>query len=173
MIREHHALHSVPASSPPCSAPPGGWMGWGGSSLCSQPEDPHQGTLPAPPMDSTQSPALRGAPTAHLGWRTPTWEGRGGGKGHPPPPHHSLPIKTLILFLISQWKGGMSGTGRGGGVILSSPPPLYPGCVEVVRSHCRALYVLDYCSIFSSFISLLFWGGEGCCRLLLLLVSFR
>lgn len=39
---------------------------------------------PCPPprplaMDSARSPALRGAPTAHLGWRTPTWGG-----GNPP-----------------------------------------------------------------------------------------
>lgn len=145
-------------------------MGWGGSSLCSQPEDPHQGTLPAPPMDSTQSPALRGAPTAHLGWRTPTWEGRGGGKGHPPSSPSlfaNQDTDSLFNFTMEGWDERNLG---GGGVILFSPPPSLPW---LCRSRAKPLpctlcfRLLFYIIYFPLLFLFYFWGVGGvvvvCC----------
>lgn len=68
-------------------------------------------------------------------------------------PRHSLPIETLILFLIWGWEGG--GVSGAGGQRHPAGPPR-PGCVEVVQSHCRALYVLDYCYILYIFLFFFF-----------------
>lgn len=95
----------------------------------------------APRYGQRPEPSAAGSPHSPPGMEDPGWGGVGEGR---PPPHHSLPIKTLIPFLISQWKGGMRGAG-------GFPPPC-PGCVEVVQSHCRALYVLDYCYILYIFL---------------------
>ena len=138
MSREHRALHSVPASSPRSASP--------GGSLCSQPtaRGPPPRNPPCPPQplatDSARSPALRGAPTAHRGWRTPAGGG-GGGPPSSPSLFANQDTDSLFNFTMEGWDEG----GRG------VPPPC-PGCVEVVQSHCRALYVLDYCYILYIFL---------------------
>ena len=111
MSREHRALHSVPASSPRSASP--------GGSLCSQPtaRGPPPRNPPCPPQplatDSARSPALRGAPTAHRGWRTPAGGG-GGGPPSSPSLFANQDTDSLFNFTMEGWDEG----GRG------VPPPL-------------------------------------------------
>lgn len=108
-----------------------------------KPTEENAPTLPAAPPLRTAP----GADGARPPPRPPRTEKPPAAKMLPPHPNHSLPIKTLILFLILRWEGWDGAGGRG-----DLRPSPRPGCVEVVQSHCRALYVLDYCYILYIFL---------------------
>lgn len=72
------------------------------------PRNPPCPPPPAPRYGQCPEPSAVGSPHSPPGMEDPDL---GGEKSAFLPPRHSLPIKTLILFLISRWKGGMSGAG--------------------------------------------------------------
>lgn len=101
-----------------------------GTGLCllskRKPEETNQGaprslpTPPAPASARTRSCSGRTFPTGHLEVELCSCQ-----DAAPPPPNHSLPIKTLILFLILRWEGWDEGSGGVGPSLtpLPGPPP--------------------------------------------------
>lgn len=152
MSRERPAQHPRAwAARAPRPHPPR-HLSWERTVLATQkprkPTEENAPTLPAAPPLRTAP----GADGARPPPRPPRTEKPPAAKMLPPRPNHSLPIKTLILFLISRWEGWDGAGGRGD--LCPSPRP---GCVEVVQSHCRALYVLDYCYILYIFLFFFFF----------------
>lgn len=120
-----------------------------------KPEETNQGNRPPP---SLRPPAPNSARNQKLMVARPHLPPRKmkslTAKMLPLLPNHSLPIKTLILFNFAMGRVGRVGPGCSG---TRTPLPAglgsaHPGCVEVVQSHCRALYVLDYCYILYIFL---------------------